>query len=159
MYYLDEKQFKPEMILFGILFIPCIIGLIIVNVLLFEIKLLIMLLIIIGIYLTIVTILWKLSKRRNHYFLIKDNVIELGIYDSINGKVKTEVEFDKIVRFEYFRINSIKGWLMLFSYVFPKCVYLTYNKNGEEQTEFIGYLDIKDIKEISKQTNSELKIY
>ena len=159
MYYLDEKQFKPAMILFGIPFIPCIIGLIIVNVLLFEIKLLIMLLIIIGIYLTIVTILWKLSKRRNHYFLIKDNVIEFGIYDSINGKVKLEVEFDKIVRFEYFRINSIKGWLMLFSYVFPKCVYLTYNENGEEQTKFIGYLDIRDIKEISKQTNSELKIY
>ena len=43
MYYLDEKQFKPAMILFGIPFIPCIIGLIIVNVLLFEIKLLIML--------------------------------------------------------------------------------------------------------------------
>ena len=48
---------------------------------------------------------------------------------------------------------------MLFSYIFPKCVYLTYNVNGEEQTKFIGYLDIGDIKEISKKTNSELKIY
>ena len=48
---------------------------------------------------------------------------------------------------------------MLFSYIFPKCVYLTYNANGEEQIKFIGYLDIEDIKEISKKTNSELKIY
>ncbi len=159
MYYLDEKQFKPAMILFGIPFIPCIIGLIIVNVLLFEIKLLIMLLIIIGIYLTIVTILWKLSKRKNHYLLLKDNEIELEFFDSIKGKIKLEVQFDEIVRFEYYRINSIKGWLMLFSYIFPKCVYLTYNSNGEEQKKFIGYLDIGDIKEVSKKTNSELKIY
>lgn len=159
MYYLEQKQFKPAMILFGIPFIPCIIGLIIANILLFKIELLIILLIIIGVYLTIVIILWKLSKRKNHYLLLKDNIIELEFYDSISGNVILKIQFDEIVRFEYYSISSIKGWLMLFSYVLPKCVYLTYNSNGVEQTKFIGYLDIKDIKEISKKTNSELKIY
>ncbi len=159
MYYLEQKQFKPAMILFGIPFIPCIIGLIIANLLLFKLELLIMLSIIIGVYLIIVIILWKLSKRKNHYLLLKDNEIELEFVDSIKGKIKLEVQFDEIVRFEYYRINSIKGWVMLFSYIFPKCVYLTYNSNGEEQKKFIGYLDIGDIKEVSKKTNSELKIY
>ena len=135
------------MILFVIPFIPCIIGLIIANILLFKIELLIMLSIIIGVNLIIVIILWKLSKRKKHYLLLKDN------------EIKLEVQFYEIVRFEYYRINSIKGWLMLFSYIFPKCVYLTYNSNGEEQKKFIGYLDIGDIKEVSKKTNSELKIY
>ena len=159
MYYLEQKLFKPAMILFGIPFIPCIIGLAIANILLFKIKLLVILSIIIGVYLIIVIILWKLSKRKNHYLLLKDHEIELEFYDSINGKVKLEVQFEEIVRFEYYRINSIKGWLMLFSYIFPKCVYLTYNANGEKQKKFIGYLDIGDIKEIAKKTNSELKIY
>lgn len=159
MYYLEQKQFKPAMILLSIPFVPCISGLIIANILLLKIELLIMLSIIIGIYLIIVIILWKLSKRKKHYLLLKDHMIELEFYDSTSGKVKLEVQFDEIVRFEYYRINSIKGWLMLFSYIFPKCVYLTYNANGVEQTKFIGYLDIKDIKEISKNTNSELKIY
>ncbi|MBS5853550.1 MAG: SoxR reducing system RseC family protein [Bacilli bacterium] len=159
MYYLEQKQFKPAMILFGIPFIPCIIGLVIANILLNKIELLVILSIIIGVYLIIVSILWKLSKRKNHYLLLKDHEIELEFYDSFNGKIKLEVQFEEIVRFEYYRINSIKGWLMLFSYIFPKCVYLTYNVNGEEQTKFIGYLDIRDIKEISKKTNSELKIY
>lgn len=159
MYYLEQKQFKPAMILFGIPFIPCIIGLIIANILLFKIELFVILLIIIGVYLVIVIILWKLSKKKNHYLSLKDNEIELEFYDFINKKVKLEVRFDEIVRFEYYRMNSIKGWLMLFSNIFPKCVYLTYNVNSEEQTKFIGYLDIKDIKEISKKTNSELKIY
>ena len=159
MYYLEQKQFKPAMILFGIPFIPCIIGLIIANIMLLKIELLIMLFVILGSYLIIVIILWKLSKRKNHYLLIKDNVMELEIYDSIYGKTKLELQFDEIIKFEYYRITSIRGWLMLFSYIFPKCVYLTYNVNGEEQTKLIGYLDIKDVKEISKITNSDLKIY
>ena len=159
MYYLEQKQFKPAMILFGIFFIPCIIGIVIANILQFKIELLIILSIIIGVYLIIVIILWKLSKRKNHYLLLKDHEIELEFYDSINGKVKLEVQFEEIVRFEYYRMNSIKGWFMLFVYTFPKCVYLTYNASGKEQTKFIGYLDIGDMKEISKKTKSELKIY
>ena len=159
MYYLEQKQFKPAMILFGIPFIPCIIGLIIVNIMSFKIELLIMLLIILGIYLTLVIILWKLSIRKKQYLFIEDKVMKLEFYDSINGKTKLELQFDEIIQFEYYRINSIRGWLMLFSYIFPKCVYLTYNVNGDEQTRFIGYLDIKDVKEISKITNSDLKIY
>jgi len=159
MYYLEQKQFKPAMILFGIPFIPCIIGLIIANVLSFKIELMIMLLIIVGIYFIIAIILWKLSKRKNHYILLKENLIELEFCDFISGQVKLELQFDEIIKFEYYRINSIRGWLMLFSYLFPKCVFLTYCINGKEETKFIGYLDIKDIKEISKNTNSELKIY
>lgn len=159
MYYLEQKQFKPAMILLGIPFVPCIIGLIIANVMLLKIELLIMLFIILGIYLIIVILLWKLSKRKNQYISIKENVMELVFHDFMNGKTKLELQFDEIIKFEYYRINSIRGWLMLFSYIFPKCVYLTYNVNGEEKTKFIGYLDIKDIKEISKITNSDLKIY
>lgn len=159
MYYLERKKFKPAMILFGTSFIPCIIGLIIANIILFKVELLVMLLLVIFIYLIIVFNLWKLSKRKNYYLQVKEDVIELDFYDSIDGKIKLELQFKQIIKFEYYRINSIKGWLMLFAYIFPKCVYMTYNINGDEQTKFIGYLDIKDIKEISKNTNIELKIY
>lgn len=85
--------------------------------------------------------------------------MKLEFYDSINGKTKIELQFDEIIQFEYYRMNSIRGWLMLFSYIAPKCVFLTYNVKGNKQTKFIGYLDIKDVKEISKITNSGLKIY
>lgn len=159
MYYLEQKQFKPAMILFGIPFMPCIIGLTIANIMTFKVELLIMLLIILTIYLTIAIILWKLFKRKNHYLLVKDNEIELKFDDFVKGRIKLELPFDQITKFEYYRIDSIKGWLMLYSYIFPKCVYVTYNIGGEEQTKFIGYLDIKDIKEIAKKTNIELKIY
>lgn len=50
------------MILFGIPFIPCIIGLIIANIMFFKIELLIVLLLVLPI-IAIVLILWKLSKN------------------------------------------------------------------------------------------------
>lgn len=159
MYYLEQKQFKPSMILLGILFVPCIIGLIIANVMLLDFELLIILFIIIVIYLMIIIILWKISRNKNHYILIKDNIMELKFLDSFNGETKFELKFDDIIRFEYFRINSIRGWLMMYTLVYPKSVFLTYNLNGDEQTKHIGYLDINDVKEISKITNSDLIIY
>ena len=159
MYYLENKQFKPAMILFGIPFIPSIIGLIIANIMVFEIELLIVLLLVLVVYITIVLILWKISKRKNHYLLLKNDEIEIVFHDFFNGKTKLELPYNKIKNIEYYRITSLKGWLMLFSYVFPKCVYITYEINGEEQTKFIGYMDYKDVKEVAKNNNIEIKIY
>ena len=107
MYYLEQKQFKPAMILLGIPFIPAIIGLIIANIFLFKVQLFIILLAIIGIYLIMVACLWKLSQRKKHYLLVKDNAIEIQCYDSISGETKLELPFEEIVGFEYYRINSI----------------------------------------------------
>lgn len=158
MYFLEQKQFKPAMILFGIPFIPCIIGLIIANIMFFEIELLIMLMVILLIYLSIVLILMKLSKRKNHYLLLKDDIVEIVFHDFDKGITKLEIPFNKIKKIEYYRIVSLKSWLMLHSYIYPKCVFLTYDSNGEEVTKFIGYMDIKDVKEVAKN-NIELKIY
>lgn len=159
MYYLERKQFKPAMMLFGIPMIPCIIGLIISMILQFETKDLICLLVIIGIYLIIAVIFWMLSNRKRYYLSLKDDIMELKFCDVFNGETRLELKFDEIIKFEYYRINSIRGWLMLYSFILPKCVFLTYNENGESQTKFIGYLDLKDVKYLSKITNSELKIY
>ena len=48
---------------------------------------------------------------------------------------------------------------MLYSYVFPKCVYITYKIGEEEQTKFIGYMDLKDIKQIANDKNIKLIVY
>ena len=60
---------------------------------------------------------------------------------------------------EYYRIISLRGWLALHSFVFPKCIFITYDLEGEELREFIGYMDCKDVKEIFQKTDIELKIY
>lgn len=156
MCYLEQKQFIPAMILLGIPFIPCIISLIIANIILFKVELLIVLLIILMIYLTIVFILWKLSRRKNHYLLLKEDEVEIVFHDFSNGKEKLNLSVNQIIKIEYYRITSIKGWLMLFSYIFPKCLYITYKINEVENTKFIGYMDLKDIKKIA--TDKKIKL-
>lgn len=147
------------MILLGIPFIPCIVGLIICNIHVFKIELFIILLIIIMVYFIIIFILWKLSRRKKYYLLVKNDSVELKFCDYNDDKIQLILPFEQIVKFEYYKINSIKSWLMLYTTILPKCVFITYNQNGEEQTKLIGYLDLKEIKEIAKKTNSKLKIY
>ena len=85
--------------------------------------------------------------------------LEISFFDSFEGEITLNLQLNQVIKLEYYRINSIRSWLMLFSYIFPKCVYLTYTVNEKEQTKFIGYLDIKDVKDISKITSSDLIIY
>lgn len=159
MYFLEQKQFLPAMILFGIPFIPSIIGLVFANLFFFRIQLLIILILILSIYLSIILILIKLSKRTRNYLLLKDNNIEIAFLDSDIGIVKLDIPFKKIKKIEYYRITSLKGWLMLHSFIYPKCVFLTYDVKGEEFTKFIGYMDLKDVKEVAKKSNILLKVY
>ena len=51
MYYLEQKQFKPAMVLFGLLFIPILIGINIANVVFFRVELLIVSLVVLIVYL------------------------------------------------------------------------------------------------------------
>ena len=156
MYYLEQKQFKPAMVLFGLLFIPILIGINIANVVFFRVELLIVSLVVLIVYLSIILFFWRLSKRKEHYLLINKNGVEILFHDSIRGKIKVELSFEQIIKIEYYRINSIRSWFMLYSYVFPKCVYITYKIGGEEQTKFIGYMDLKDIKQIANDKNIKL---
>ena len=156
MYYLEQKQFKPAMVLFGLLFIPILIGINIANVVFFRVELLIVSLVVLIVYLSIILFFWRLSKRKEHYLLINKNGVEILFHDSISGKIKVELSFEQIIKIEYYRINSIRSWFMLYSYVFPKCVYITYKIGGEEQTKFIGYMDLKDIKQIANDKNIKL---
>lgn len=159
MYDLDRKQFKPAMIIWFFPWVPCIAGLALYNAMHFCMEVTIMLSIILIAYVAVVISLWKLSTKGIHYILLKQNVVELKFHDFMDGETKLNLQFDQIVKFEYYRISSIKGWLMLFSFTLPKCVYITYNAEDKVQKKLIGYLDLKDIKEISSCVGVELRIY
>ena len=54
------------------------------------------------------------------------------VYPNIgSGKGKINIEYDKIIRFEYYKITSIRAWLQLYNYVTPQCVYITYTDDDD----------------------------
>lgn len=159
MYYLDQKVFKPAIILLSIPFIPSIIALIIASSMFFKAEVLIILCSILIVYFSIVIILFIVSRKKKHYLHVQDDKVKIMFNDVFTGETKLELYYSDIIRMTYYRINSIKGWLMLFSYIFPNCVYITYSTNGEEQTKFIGYMDFRDVKAITKSKDIELIIH
>lgn len=159
MYYLEEKQLKPAIILFSVPFMPVIIALAISSMVFLTIELFIVLLFTLVVYVSGIMIFWKLSRRKKYYLLLKENELEMVFHDFSTGEEKLSLYYSEIKEIIYYRITSVRGWLMLFSYVLPKCVYISYVSQGKEQTKFIGYMNYEDIKEIAKNKNLNLRIY
>ena len=161
MYYLEQKQFKPAMILCGILFIPAIIALMLLNILSFQIQLLIILISFVLIYMLVVWIFWKISKNKDFYFRVKHQTIELVYHGTFtkNAKIKLELSFDQIKKIEYYRITSLTSWFLLSLGVFPKAVYITYDTDEKEITCFVGYMDLKDVKQVAINTGIILQMH
>ena len=159
MYYLEEKQFAPSMILSGIIFVPMIVAAIIANILSIETDLTILLLgLLIG-FVVVTLINWKLCQRKNHYLLLKETELEISFLDHFHGETLIKLPFDCVAKIEYHRLNSLKGWLMLFSFTYPRCVCMTYIVNEKEETKFIGYLTYKDVKNVAEKMNTKLVVY
>ena len=159
MFYLNKAQFEPAMILFGLLFIPCIIALIVANFMFSGLVVFLTLILVLAIYIVIVIFNLKESQKTDYYLLLNNQEMEIVYHDLILSKTKINLSFDQINRIEYYRMNSLKGWSMLYSYLYPKCVFMTYTLNGEEKTVFIGYLNYEDIKMITNQNNIDLVVY
>lgn len=159
MYYLDEKEFQPLLILVSIVLLPCIIATIVIMCVDYDPIALYVFIALILVYVIAVVSIWFLSKRKNNYLSIMDNGMHIE-YPNINRCTnKLDISFDQIVKIKYYKITSLVGWLMLYSFVLPKCVYIIYNKDDMEITDFIGYMDLKDIKDIANKNGLELEIH
>ena len=159
MYFLEKKQFKPSVILLSVIFLPIIITIIIAICLTFKKELLLALFTIVLIYSVLIIVFWKISQCKNKYLLLENDRIKV-IYPNINnGENRLELSLKQIVKIDYYKITSFKGWFILFSFVVPKCVFITYKKDNNEYTDFIGYMDFDDVKKFANNNDIKLIIH
>lgn len=92
--------------------------------------------------------LYKLSKSKKYYLHLDENNIITIKYPNVNNTLDLKIHVREIVKIEYYKISSIKSWCMLFNYVCPQCVYITYLSDGIEVCKHIGYPNFKMINEI-----------
>lgn len=160
MLYLDKKQFTPQFIFFSVLFLPAITALAIGCCISFGIEVLIVLGSLTLTYLTIVFYLWKNASKELFYIALSESYATIFYDDNIQGGTKLNLRFDQLHTIKYYRITTIKGWLMsLLSYRCPKSIYLEYWDGSDLIGCFIGYLDYADVEKIANITNVKLKIY
>jgi len=158
MYNLSEKQFKPAIIFLSIIFCPLFLGVLVVLSCNFDIMILSIFLILLLIYVLLILFYKKISNNKNHYLIIYDSKMIIN-YPNIN-KIKhvLDINYENIIKLEYYKITSITSWFQLLNGVLPKCIFITYIKDGKEVCELMGHMELKDIKKIANDKKIKLII-
>lgn len=162
MIYLNKKQFLPAMILISIMFVPIMLMLtclcLFYNV--FQPFLIIGILLVT--YLLLIFCFFKISKSTKNYLIINNDGLDIccgNKYCDKNTGV-WKVPYNEIARIDYYRISSLKGWVSLWTGLLPKCVFITIqNRGGKENSVFIGYLDLDQVKLIANTGNIEIFVH
>ena len=158
MYYLDEKQFLPSALLFSVVFVPIIIGLMAIIIVSYNIISLIILLCFLIVYFLINLVVWKVSRKRKHYLLLKEQSIEIVYHDIYKGTTTLELTYDQIIQFEYYRLFTIRWIGLLHSSLVSRCVFMTYRNNSNQVERHIGYMNYHDVKEIAQKLKTRLVV-
>lgn len=66
------------------------------------------------------------------------------------------LEYQNIQQIDFYGIASIKAWVMLFDYICPNSVFVTYRDSSEITRVFAGYLTPVQIRNLINE--SDLKI-
>lgn len=155
---LSHAQFKPTVILLSLIFVPLILATLILCLLdnMFDIFMLFVCLTVS--YTLIIIILSKIFKR-NKYCLVLYDAYFVATYPNLGKRCgHIQVTYEDIVRLEYYKISSLKSWLLLFNYVVPQSVFITYKCKNEIITELLGYMEYEEIKKLTAEKGISLKI-
>lgn len=158
MYNLSEKQFKPAVIFLSIIFSPLLLGVLAVLIFNFDMIALIIFLMLLLVYIILIIFYKKISNNKNHNLIIYDCKMVINYPNFNNMKHVLEIDYNSIIKLEYYKISSLVSWFQLLNGVVPKCVFITYIKNGIEVCELMGHMDLNDIKKITNDKNIKLVI-
>ena len=137
---LSSGVFKPMCILASILLLPSSFTCLALFLFNPSASMLIIALFFFLCYAAVLILTYRDSRKEDHYLHLLDN--RLVIYYPNLGKASPlSIEISKIVNIEFYKISSIRAWLMLFNYVCPQCAYINYKMGEKEECKFIGYPD------------------
>ena len=155
MIYLNKGFFAPIFLFINIVFAPLIILCWFLTIREFDIAIFRVSLIMSLSYVFIAIGLYKYSKSQK-YYLFEENDKLFIKYPNLTNESLFEIAKKQIVKIEYYRLNSIRSWCLLFYYVGPQCAYITYFENEKEICKLIGYPKFDEIKQICLNCGIEL---
>ena len=160
MIYLNKKQLIPALLLINIIFIPLIVTLLTFGLTKSRYEPLIVLAILVLIWLFSIFFVIHVSKSKTYYLIIKDWGLEIYCNNKYCNNGLWILPYNLIKQFDYYRMNSLKGWFILYTYLLPKCVFITiYDKYDKEESVFIGYMDLEQIKSIAEKGRIKLILH
>lgn len=149
-FFLNSGLFKPLVIILNIPLLPLVVVSFIVAANNNSIKWFIISSIMFFCYSLIMFVTYRYSKSKRYFIKIYNDKVKICSPNMSGNEQNITIEHRDIIKLEYFGLLSFNAWLMLFNYVCPQCVFITFLKDGEEHSKHIGYLNRKDFLQISR---------
>ena len=159
MIYLNIGFFVPFCIIVSLPLFPLLFFCLIQVVKNFEANYLYILIFIVLLYFLLLTLAYFYSKSKKNYLIIEEKGY-IGIkYPGIQGNLNTlDIKLEDIIRIEYYRLCSVKSWLLLFDALAPKCAFIIYTSNNKEKCVHIGYPKYCEIKKMCNNHSIDFKV-
>ena len=159
MIYLNKGAFKPMLILISIILLPLSISCLLLTIYDFRVQTFIISLAMLFVYFCTILGIYKHSKTSKYYLTLQDNTYMLINYPNVSSNMQPlKLNYNEIIKMEYYKITSIKAWCLLICYVCPQCVYITYAQNGKEESRLIGYPKFEEIRALCADLGIDLII-
>lgn len=104
-------------------------------------------------------ITYAICNSKRYYMLFCPDCLKIK-YPNIS-KTSDEIilEYQNIKQIDFYGMTSIKAWAMLFNYICPNSVFVTYCDFNETREVFIGYLKPVHIRELKSERNLKVVIH
>ena len=100
--------------------------------------------------------MYKYSKSKKYFLILRGNSIIIKYPNISHTSQEIMLNSNDIIKAEYYRISSVKAWCMLYNYVLPQCLYITYMLNGQEICKLVGYPAYKPLGDLFKKIGVEI---
>ena len=158
-YNLSKGQLFPLSILCSIVCVPLIVGLIVYVCVDYKMPVLVILCLSLAIYIVLMLVIWRISSKRDYYFLIDETHVEIVFLDMFSGKTKLILDQEQIKKIAFDR-PTLKNFLKCaLTLSLPNRVDITFIENGEEKTKAIGHIRRRDAEEIAQKLQVELNLH
>ena len=153
MVYLNAGFFKPMVILIGVIFLPINIACNLLYCFDHRTELLIVSTVLFLLFVATVIGVHKHSKSKRYFLSVNDNSVTIKYPNVCSDMQELVLNCTQIIKIEYYRLSSIRGWCLLVNYVLPQCVYMTYMQEGKECRKLIGYADYHQMRDVCHMMN------
>lgn len=158
MIYLNKGSFVPKVILISIIFAPITIACTLSFLGDFQLPIFMFFLTSLVFYCVGILLAYINSKSKKYAIQEAEGKVIINYPNLYRGSQELVINHDSIVKMEYYRLFSIRSWCMMYNYVLPQCLYLTYICDGKCICNHIGYPDYREICNLCRTLDIELTI-
>ena len=154
MIYLYKGFFQPTFILISVALLPINIGLWILSFSPFRIEILITSIVFSFFYIISILGIKKLSSSKKNYLYSEGSNIVIKHANSSPNSINRS----DILHIEYYKLLSIRGWLLLISNICPQSAFITYLYEGKNVCHHVGYPNFNELRKLCDDLEIKLVI-